>query len=145
VISITITNRQKSLRLDRRRVRSAVRAVLHDAQVKAARLSVAFVDDATIAKLHGQFLNDPTPTDVLSFLLQSAPSELEGEIIISAETARANAVRYRATPEDELIRYVIHGVLHLVGYGDGTPQQRAVMRKRERQYLLSLVSSRRND
>ena len=56
-------------------------------------------------------------------------------MVVSAETAIGNAPRYGCTPEDELLRYVIHGTLHLVGHDDATPRKRAAMRRQERKYL----------
>ena len=133
--AISIANRQKSLPVDRRRIRGAIRAILKDAGCRHGEVSVAVVDDAAIAKLHQEFLDDPTPTDVLSFLLERSAEFVEGEVVVSAETARANAPRYRSTPSDELLRYIIHGTLHLVGHDDRTPRQRAAMRRREDAYL----------
>ena len=112
-----------------------MQAVLRDAGIRTGRIGVAVVDDAAIAKLHGGFLDDPAPTDVLSFVLERSPHLLEGEIVLSADTAAANAARYRSTAEEELLLYVIHGALHLVGYDDATLRQRALMRKSEREYL----------
>ena len=122
LITIAITNRQKTLPIDRRRMRRAVRAIVRDAGIAEAQISVAVVDDATIAKLHDEFLNDPEPTDVLSFVLERSADGLEGEVVVSADTARAAAPRFAAAAEDELLLYVIHGALHLVGYDDTTPQ-----------------------
>jgi probable rRNA maturation factor len=134
-ITISITNRQRVLPLDRRAVRRAVTAILSDAGIAEATISVAVVDDREIADLHGRFLDDPTPTDVLSFLLERSESYLEGEVVVSAETALASAAKYRATPGEELLRYVIHGTLHLVGFDDATPRGRAAMRRGEREHL----------
>jgi probable rRNA maturation factor len=124
VIAIHITNRQKTLKLDRRRMRQVVRAIVGDAGISEATISIAIVDDAAIAKLHEQFLDDPEPTDVLSFVLERSEESLEGEVVASADTAKACAPRYNSTPEEELLLYVIHGTLHLVdtttlrrGYG----------------------------
>jgi len=136
-ITITITNRQKRLPIDRRRIRRAIAAIVRDAGFERAAIGVAIVDDLAIAKLHDQFLDDPTPTDVLSFVLERSPGELEGEVVASADTACANAARYHCEPEEELLRYVIHGMLHLVGYDDATPTKRAVMRRREKKYLTA--------
>ena len=135
MISIAITNRQKRLPIDRRRIRRTLNAILRDAEIPNAKISIALVDDPTIAKLHGEFLDDPDPTDVLSFVLETSPEGLEGEVAASADTAAANARRYRTAPEEELLRYVIHGVLHLVGHDDIKPRDRAAMRKLERRYL----------
>ena len=136
MIVIPITNRQQQVSLDRPRLRRAVRAVIRDADIPNARISVAVVDDPAIAALHQRFLDDPTPTDVLSFVLERSEQTLEGEVVVSAETARTVAPSYNNTPEDELLLYVIHGVLHLVGYDDTTARKRAVMRKQEQKYLL---------
>jgi probable rRNA maturation factor len=135
LLTIAITNRQKTLRIDRRRMRCAIQAIVRDAGIANAQISVAIVDDVTIGKLHGEFLDDPDPTDVLSFVLEPQPA-LEGEVVASAETAKSNAKQYDCTAEEELLRYVIHGTLHLVGYDDTTPRKRTVMRKKEQEYLL---------
>jgi probable rRNA maturation factor len=135
LISITITNRQKSLRVDRRRIRRAVGAIVRDAGIRDAQISIAVVDDAEIAELHDRFLGDPDPTDVLSFVLERSESTLEGEVVASTDTAASNAVGYGMSAEDELLLYAIHGTLHLVGYNDVTPSERAAMRKQEGRYL----------
>jgi probable rRNA maturation factor len=135
VIAIHITNRQKTLKLDRRRMRQVVGAIVSDAGISAATISIAIVDDAAIAKLHEQFLDDPEPTDVLSFVLERSEEFLEGEVVASADTAKTCARQYNSTPENELLLYVIHGTLHLVGYDDTSPRLRAVMRKKEEEYL----------
>jgi probable rRNA maturation factor len=135
LITIAIVNRQRKLPVDRRRIRRAILALLEDAGVAEAQVNVAVVDDSAIARLHQQFLGDPQPTDVLSFLLERSSNGLEGEVVVSAETAQTCAPRYHCTATDELLRYVIHGTLHLVGYDDATPRKRAAMKKREGKYL----------
>ena len=135
MITIAITNRQKTLPVDRRRIRRAVGAIVRNAGIAAARVGVAIVDDPAIAKLHAEFLNDPDPTDVLSFVLERSEGVLEGEVVVSADTAKACAPRYKCSADEELLRYVIHGTLHLVGFDDMTPKDRAVMRREETRYL----------
>jgi probable rRNA maturation factor len=115
-------------------MRCAILAILRDANISEATISIAIVDDPTIAKLHQEFLDDPEPTDVLSFVLERSEQSLEGEVVASADTARTCAPKYKTTPEEELLLYVIHGTLHLVGYDDTTPRQRAVMRQKEMEY-----------
>ena len=135
MISITITNRQKSLGIDRRRMRRAVQAVVRDAGIAEAQIGIAVVDDPTIAELHARYMNDRAPTDVLSFMLERSDQSLEGEIVVSADTAIASAPEYGVTAGEELLLYVIHGALHLVGYNDIAPRQRAIMRSQEKKYL----------
>jgi probable rRNA maturation factor len=135
LLSITVTNTQSQLPVDEKMLRKAVRMILRDELIERAKISVAVVDDPTIAELHQRYLNDPQPTDVLSFVLERSPKYLEGEIVVSADTAAASAPDYNWTADDELLLYVIHGVLHLTGYDDTTPKKREIMRKKEREYL----------
>ncbi len=136
MIHVDIANRQRLLRIDRKRLKKAVRLSLQQAGRNEAEVSLAIVNDAIIAELHGQYLDDPTPTDVLSFTLESGPDRLEGEVITSAETAMHAAARYGWSPADELLLYVVHGALHLAGCLDATPRQRTAMRKLERSTLM---------
>jgi probable rRNA maturation factor len=138
VITVHIANQQRFVSLDRRRLRRAVSRALREAGVADAELSIAVVDDAAIAVLHGRYLDDPTPTDVLSFPLDSSPGRLEGQIVVSGETALRRAPRYGWPAADELLLYVIHGALHLVGYDDATPADRRAMRRRERELLAAV-------
>ena len=123
--TIHITNHQKTLAVNRRHIRRAVQTIVHDAGISEARISIAIVDAPTIAALHGRFLGDPEPTDVLSFVLDQSQRSLEGEVVVSADAALARAPEYLATPDDELLLYVIHGTLHLVGFDDTTPRKPA--------------------
>ncbi|MGA2798001.1 MAG: rRNA maturation RNase YbeY [Thermoguttaceae bacterium] len=135
MLSITVTDAQKQLPADKKRLRRAVRTILKDKSIERAKIDVAVVDDRTIAELHQRYLDDPDPTDVLSFLLERSPKNLEGEIVVSADTARASAARYNWTAADELLLYVIHGALHLVGYDDNTVKKRTKMQEQECEYL----------
>jgi len=105
---------------------------------------VVLVDDDAIADLHERFMGLPGPTDVLTFDLRDDPdqAEIEGEITISVDTARRQARQYRAGQTEELLRYVIHGVLHLSGYDDDTPARRRRMRREENR-VLELLGIRR--
>ena len=135
MLRIEISNCQTAFEFDADRLKRAAEAILRDAGIASAALSIAVVDNPTIHQLNRQFLDHDEPTDVLSFVLQHEHGHLEGEVIVSAETAVGSAARYGWTPEDELSLYVIHGTLHLVGYDDHTDDQRAAMRSGERRYL----------
>lgn len=137
MIAIEISNRQTVLDIDGERLRSAVAAVLPEEGITTAAINIAIVDDPTIHDLNRRFLNHDEPTDVLSFLLDDTDG-IEGDVIVSAETAIRSAARYDWPPADELLLYVIHGTLHLVGYDDLDDASRAEMRSRERYYLAAL-------
>ena len=117
---------------------TAVRNVLQDHEVFAGDVSIAIVDDATIHRLNRKHLEHDYPTDVLSFLLDRDQRYLEGEVVVSADTAASNASDFGWPAHHELLLYVVHGTLHLVGYDDRTPHDRAEMRRLEAKYLRRL-------
>ena len=138
MITVEVTNNQTLVPVDEEQLRKAVRVILSEKAVANAQISVAVVDDATISELHQRFLGKDEPTDVLSFVLERDGDSLEGEVVVSAETAEVTAKWYDWPAEHELLLYAIHGTLHMVGYDDATPEQRAGMRKAERAYLARL-------
>ena len=141
-IAVQIANRQAHIPLDRRLLRRAVAKVLCEADVRRAQISVAAVDDETITQLNWRYLHHRGPADVLSFLLDDSDG-LEGEVIVGAETAVRFAAGYGWSPHDELLLYVVHGMLHLVGYDDRTPRQRTEMQRKEKEVLAELGIERR--
>jgi probable rRNA maturation factor len=135
VITIEIHNDQSHVLPDAKRLHDAVRMIFQNQPICRARISLAVVDDPTIRRLNRRYLEEDEPTDVLSFLLERTEDCLEGEVIVSGQTAQRAAARFGWTPEDELLLYVIHGTLHLVGYRDATPAEQAAMRGQERACL----------
>lgn len=104
-------------------------------------LSIAVVDDAAIATVHGQFFADPTPTDVITFP-GDGTADNAGEIIISAERALAVAARRHLPPLREIALYLVHGWLHLAGYDDRSAATRRTMRSMERKAFELLPEAR---
>ena len=137
--TVEIADEQQRHRVDQARLRQAVRLVLSDAGMQSAEISIAIVDDARMHALNRQYLAHDYPTDVLSFVLEHDPDEqrLEGEIIVSAEYAAREAIPYGWTTDDELLLYVIHGALHLVGHDDKTAEGVKSMRAAETGYLAT--------
>jgi probable rRNA maturation factor len=141
-MTIHVTNLQSALAINGRRLRDGVRRTLEWEHVPEAEISVAVVDDAAIHELNRRHLRHDYPTDVLSFLLErEGPTGLrrarriEGEIVVSAETAVRRAREFGWHPGWELLLYVVHGTLHLCGYDDRTARDRRRMRDRERAIL----------
>lgn len=135
MLTIDLCNDHPSHQVDEARLRRAVAAVLGDAGIARGSVSIAVVDDPKIHELNRQFLAHDYPTDVLSFVLEAQPGELEGEVIVSADTAARMAASFDWTADDELLLYVIHGTLHLVGYDDLEDEPRQQMRAAEQRYL----------
>ena len=139
---LSVATRHPGLKADRRALAAAV-AVL-DAHAGAFRggcppgeLSVVFLTDPALAKLHADFLADPAPTDVITFAGEPAHGSA-GEICVSADAAARVAGRAAAAYSDELTLYVVHGWLHLAGYDDLRVPAKREMRRAEARALRLL-------
>jgi probable rRNA maturation factor len=88
---------------------------------------VSIISDSLMAQVHKKFCGISGPTDVLTFQ--------HGEIVISAQTAARQARRFRTSLERELRFYILHGLLHLCGYDDGTEREQATMERMQRELL----------
>ena len=134
---IEIADDEQPQAIDRRRLKDAVRGILTGAGIAAGEISIAVVTDERMQALNRQYLAHDYPTDVLSFLHDSdgEAHSLDGEIIVSSDYAVREAARYGWSPGDELLLYVIHGCLHLVGHDDTTPAGRRAMRAAEAEHL----------
>jgi probable rRNA maturation factor len=106
----------------------------------AGDLSAVFLDDSKIARIHGDFLGDPTPTDVITFPGDSS-MDFGGEIFVSAERAHTFAAENDLDFSRELTLYLVHGYLHLAGFDDLVPEKKQKMRRAERKALGLLEKS----
>ena len=138
MIQVEVTNEQQTTPVDDGRLQAVVEMILDDAGYTDAEISIALVDDPTIHELNRRHLEHDYPTDVLSFVLEQQENSLEGEVVVSGDTAALAASEYGWSAEEELLLYVIHGSLHLVGHDDQTPDQRELMRSHERRWLLEM-------
>jgi probable rRNA maturation factor len=118
------------------RLMDAVRVVAEDFGYEEGEISIAVMDDAAIRQLNHEYLDHDWATDVITFPLEDEDSLLEGEIIVSRETADRESANHPWSGDDELLLYVIHGMLHLVGYDDTDDEARAEMKAAERDYLV---------
>ena len=115
-----------------------IHTIVRDHGIVSAEISLVIVDDTTIHRLNRDHLQHDYPTDVLSFVLEKTDVHLDGEIIVSADTATRVAAECGWAAQDELLLYFIHGCLHLVGYDDHCDEDRADMRAAEAKYLRQL-------
>jgi probable rRNA maturation factor len=134
---IEINTEEQPHEVDRARLKKAVRQVLTDSGIESAEISIGVVTDGRMQELNRQYLQHDYPTDVLSFVLthDAEAKSLDAEIIVSSDYAAREAPRYGWTTDDELLLYVIHGALHLVGHDDTTPDGQQAMREAESEYL----------
>lgn len=133
---VSVVN-QQSHPVDSVRLKRVASQILSDHNWSQPEISIAIVDDPTIHDLNSRFLDHDYETDVLSFPLErdADARRLSGEIIVSADTALRVAAELGGNPADELLLYVIHGLLHLLGYNDKQEDERHLMRAEERRYM----------
>lgn len=148
---IEIANQQNGLDLDEAFLREVVTTTLSAEGVAAAEISLALVDQATIRRLNRDYLGRDEKTDVLSFRLSGQDDDsartpgavspctrarpLEGEVVVNVEMAVEMGAKFYWTARDEVVLYVVHGLLHLVGYDDLSAAEREEMQHREREIL----------
>lgn len=153
VWSIDVAVKSRKLGIPKRRIEEITRTVLEMVDKEIAppfinEIFVQIIDDPEIAEINATYRNKAKPTDVLSFPTFQ-PKEISGkrkvidtfqnslgDLIISSSTTLRQAVKYEVTPEDELERLLVHGVLHLCGYDhEGVPPNEA-QRMRRKEYKI---------
>ena len=133
--SLTWSNRQRVVRLDLPKIRRIVEVALPMCLKKPwkkglnlpSEVEITLLGEAAIVKVHAEFLDDPTPTDVITFE--------HGEILICVPVAAANARKLRHPVGHEVALCAIHGLLHLLGYDDLTEKERVIMHARQEEIL----------
>ena len=134
--AIEVQNRQRIISLSLRPLNAFAKIALSLAWSQRRRRSnissipavlISIVSDRRMAQLHEKFCGVAGPTDVLTFQ--------HGEIVISGETAARQAKNFQTSLDQELRLYIIHGLLHLCGYDDKRPHERATIEPMQRQLL----------
>lgn len=138
---VDICNEQDALEISFPAVRSLVRAILTRYGVFPDAICVHFVSTERICQLHAEYFDDPTVTDCITFPLDKPPIGVKyvlGDLFICPQTACAYAKRRGLDPYRELSLYIVHGLLHLLGFDDIDPKKRLEMRRAERESMLIL-------
>lgn len=143
--NIWIANRQRIVNAPAFVVRSAAEAAAAYAGGPDGNLSIVLVGSRKMRRLNRDFAGVDCVTDVLAFDLagggQPAPDDIAGEVVVNASLAKTEAAVRGIEPIDELLLYVVHGVLHLAGYRDDTPASRRRMRAAEAAALRKLQAN----
>ncbi len=98
-------------------------------------LSIILCSDSYLHNLNVEYLQHDTLTDVITFPYTRAGKPIEGDIFISIDRIKENASQFNSTFQHELHRVMVHGVLHLAGYLDKTPEEATIIRAKEDFYL----------
>src|SRR5438105_4062409 len=120
-LQLNIYNSQRALPIGKRLISQIVKKILSFLQVDCKEISIYFTSVQTISDLHLQFFNDPTPTDCISFPIDK---DHLGEIFVCPAVAIEYAKKHNLDPINETILYIIHGILHLIGYDDLEPNSK---------------------
>lgn len=150
-IHVTILNRQRTKKLDVSVLRQFAQAALSESGFEQGELGVTFVGDAEMTRVNETFLQHEGSTDVITFdhaedsslhkKSSDAQRQLHGELFICVDEAVRQARRFRTTWQAELVRYTVHGVLHLQGHDDHRAVDRRKM-KREENRIVRLLARR---
>ena len=127
--------------LDTETLRALLIQTVEAEGAKIHDLTVVLAGRDLVLRLNRQYLDHDYPTDVLAFPFNEEGNTVEGEIYVDLDTAAERCAEFDATPEDEVRRYVLHGLLHLLGYRDKTEAEQQEMRTLEDHYLAKAPSS----
>ncbi len=119
------------------RLQKWITSVIKDHDLNVGSLSVIFCSDEYILKTNREFLGHDYFTDIITFDY-CENRNISGDLLISLETVKSNSEEFKTDFFDELHRVIIHGILHLIGFDDKTPELRAVIREEEDKALQLL-------
>jgi probable rRNA maturation factor len=141
-VKTEIANQQKIKRINVKIVSLILRKVFYLLDKPSAQVSVLFCDNDFITRLNKRFFKKSWPTDVIAFPLQDGlDAKYLGEIVISVEQAANVCGFYGKKWQEELTLYLIHGVLHLLGYDDTTAKEKKIMDKKQEKILSELLKN----
>lgn len=137
---ITVSNRQRKVLIKKASAERLIEAVLSHLKAPFSEVAIYFVSKKAISDLHKEFMDDPTPTDCITFPYETNP--LEGEGFACPEVALEYAHEHGKDLYEELSLYVVHCLLHMLGYDDIDPQKRKQMRQKERTCMTFLKKNK---
>lgn len=120
---------------DKQEIKRLVSFIFKTEGFKFNQVCFIFSTDDAVLQLNKQFLNHDTLTDILTFLLSNSEEPISSDIYISIERVKENAEKFGVPYLDELYRVMIHGILHLCGFSDHTPDLKSEMRIKENLYI----------
>jgi len=129
------------LRIPAGKTRGLLTRLFSENGKRTSAVNYVFCSDKYLLKINREYLNHNTLTDVVTFDLSSSASDVVADIYISVERVRDNASKFSTPFSTEILRVIIHGALHLVGYKDKTKAEKAKIRAAEDKYLSLFASA----
>jgi rRNA maturation RNase YbeY len=136
---INIFNTTKIKPIPRKKILAIANFIIEDYKVSSATINIVLQTNEEIKKINKEFLNHDYETDVISFNIEEEP--FEGELYISLEKTIEQAKEFDQSINDELLRLVAHGLLHLMGLDDDNDEQKEKMHKLEDYYIFKTKKS----
>lgn len=130
VKNLSITNSTRRT-LKKKEVHKFVHLLMAELKVKIKSLTINFVTEEQIIPINNEYLGHNFSTDIITFNYSEENYTLDGEIFISLDDASYNAVKYKIYLHNEVLRLIIHGFLHMLGYNDKLPKEKRIMKKEE--------------
>jgi probable rRNA maturation factor len=146
---VLFRNEQRKHKINSRSLKGQIEVILKKLGLQDSELSILIVNDTKIRKLNAQYRNIDKPTDVLSFSQDDDSSEkmdlhLLGDVVVSAETAKRQAVEHQLVFTEELALLIIHGILHLNGLDhERSPEEAKEMRQKTYKLFQHLFPGRK--
>lgn len=141
-------NNSSNIKIDKLLVHKLIQKLKNYFELNISSLVINFITAAEIEKINIKYLDHHYSTDIITFNYDGKKNLIDGEIFISSIDAEHNARKYNVSFEEEIIRLLIHGILHLLGYDDKKQSQKKIMKKYEnkllKNYKFLLLSSENN-
>ncbi len=131
-----LTINSTEIRVDKFLFHRLISLLKQELTFELGSLFINFVSSDYILEINKKYLNHDYSTDIITFSYNKNKRFLDGELYISIQDAQKNAKKYKISLEQELLRLVIHGVLHLLGYDDMSKDNKTVMKKIENRLVI---------
>ena len=122
--------------IDKLKLSQWIKSVIEKEGAKHESINIIFCDDEFLLRLNKEHLNHDYFTDIITFQYEQDP--IEGELYISIDRVKENASNIKIEYQTELHRVIIHGILHMLGYGDKSEDEKSMIRQKEDYYLQEL-------
>lgn len=140
-MEIDVLDEQQALKIDVSSVKKIAQAALDLEGVSCDEASIVFVNEEEMCRIHGERFNDPTLTDCMSFPVDDDDDDgyrVLGDVVVCPAVAIAYTAENGGNPMEETTLYVLHGLLHLMGYRDSTTEEQKEMRQAEQRHMAHL-------
>ena len=120
---------------NKKEIRTLLKEICEKENKKISFINCVFCSDNRLLEINKKYLNNTSLTDVVTFDFTTNKKTIEGDVYISIDRVKENAKKYKQLFKTELLRIIIHGLLHLIGFSDKTKEEKNTMTLKENEYL----------